>query len=150
MQRVLIAIDYHPTSEKVAEIGNNLAKQMNAEVCLLHVFTETKYYGVEFPTFLGYDSYNVALNLEMQEEIKKVAENYLEKAAAHLGKNIQTHLRVGETAEEILNYAKEWNADLIVMGTHSRSALEKLFMGAEATKVLEKTTIPVFMVPVKK
>ncbi|TQD40249.1 universal stress protein [Haloflavibacter putidus] len=150
MQRVLIAIDYHPSSEKVAEAGYELAKKMNAEVCLLHVFTETKYYGVEFPTFLGYDSYNVALNMEMQSEIKKVAENYVEEAAKHLGKNIQTQLKVGETAEEILKYSKEWKADLVVMGTHSRSTLEKLFMGTEATKVLENTTIPVFMVPVKK
>jgi len=36
------------------------------------------------------------------------------------------------------------------MGTHSHSALEKLLMGTEATKVLEKTEVPVFMVPVKK
>jgi nucleotide-binding universal stress UspA family protein len=37
MKRILIAIDYHPVSEKVAEAGYKLAKQLDAKVCLLHV-----------------------------------------------------------------------------------------------------------------
>ncbi len=150
MKRVLIAVDYHPTSEKVAETGYNLAKKLGAEVCLLHSIAETRYYGMEYPSFLGYEGYTLAVNDHLNTEIENIAKDFLNKAASHLNNDVKTHLAKGETASSILNYAKEWRADLIVMGTHSHSTLEKLLMGTEATKVLEKTQIPVFMVPVKK
>lgn len=43
MKKVLIAIDYHPNSEVVASAGYELAKSMNAEVCLLHVLAEVSH-----------------------------------------------------------------------------------------------------------
>ena len=150
MKRILITIDYHPTSEKVAETGYKLAQQLGAEVCLLHIIAETRYYGMEHPTFLGYEGYNYPINVQMESEIEKVAKDFLKKAAIHLDNNVETQLIKGETASSILKFSKKWKADLIVMGTHSHSVLEKLLMGSEATKVLEKTEIPVFMVPVKK
>ncbi|PVW13201.1 universal stress protein [Marixanthomonas spongiae] len=150
MKRILIAIDYHPTSEQVAETGYNLAKKLKAKVCLLHVMAQTRYYGMEYPSFLGYEGYNFPVNMQMDSEIQKVAEDYLQKAAAHLDNKVETKLKKGETATAVLKYADEWKADLIVMGTHSHSFLEKLLMGTEATTVLEKTEVPVLMVPVKK
>ncbi|HAV54527.1 MAG TPA: universal stress protein, partial [Aequorivita sp.] len=78
----------------------------------------------------------------------KVAKDYLEKTAAHIGgNNVTTHLAEGDTAKSILEYAEEWNADVIVMGTHSHGTLEKIFLGTVASSVLEKTKIPVYMVP---
>ena len=44
MNRVLIAMDYNPTAQKVAEVGFTMAKSMNAEVILLHVITEPQFY----------------------------------------------------------------------------------------------------------
>ena len=40
MKKVLIALDYNPTAQKVAEVGFSLAKSMNAEITLLHVITD--------------------------------------------------------------------------------------------------------------
>ena len=137
MKKVVIAIDYHPSSEKVTQEGYKLA--------------ETHYYSMNYPSFLGYDGYSYAIEATVNTEIEKIANDFLKQATAHLNDDtVKTHIAKGETATSILNYAKEWQADLIVMGTHSHSALEKLLMGTEATKVLEKTEVPVFMVPVKK
>lgn len=150
MKKVLIAIDYHPTSEKVAEAGYELAKTLKAEACLIHVIGNERYYNMEYPTFLGYEGFDYPVDLQVNSEIRKVAEDYVKKAASHLDDSVETHVGVGETADIILDYAKTWKADLIVLGTHSRSLLEKIFMGTEATHILEKTLIPVYMVPVKK
>jgi len=152
MKRILIAIDYNPVSEQVAEAGYKLAKTMGAEVCLIHTLAEISYYGVQYPSFLGYDGYNpVTTDLNMISDLRKIAEDFLVKAAEHLNDpSVKTHLAEGETAPSILNYAEEWNADLIVMGTHSHSVLEKLLMGTVASKVLEHTKIPVYMIPIKK
>jgi len=152
MKKILIAVDYHPTSEKVAETGYKLAQQVGAEVCLVHIIAETRYYGVEYPSFLGHTSYNYnfAMDEHVNTQIENMAKDFLVQAAVHLDNKVTTKLIKGETASSILKYANEWQADLIVMGTHSHSVLEKLLMGTEAMKVLEKTQIPVFMVPVKK
>ena len=152
MKKVLIAIDYNPVSEKVAEEGHKLAKQLGAEVCLMHVVADVAYYSNQYPEFLGYPGYaGVAEDLNMGSEMKKMTEDFLQTAAKHLeDPSVTTHMAEGDTAKAILNYAAEWNADLIIMGTHSHSKLEKLLIGTVASKVLEKTKIPVHLIPVKE
>ena len=152
MKKVLIAIDYNPVSEKVAEKGYELAKQLGAQVCLLHVMDDSGYYQTQFPTFLGYTGVTTfGPDINLAVELRNIAENFLEKAAAHLeDPNVQTHLAEGDTAKNLLAYAEEWDANVIVMGTHSHSALEKLLIGTVAEKIIEKTKIPVYLVPVKK
>ncbi|HSI69069.1 MAG TPA: universal stress protein [Gillisia sp.] len=152
MDKVLIAIDYNPNSQEVAEKGYALAKKMGAEVCLIHVMAQVAHYGMKYPTFMGYEGYDAgSVDINVANEMREVTKTYLETAAKHLNDpGITTHLTEGDAARGILNYADQWNADLIVLGTHSHSVLEKLFMGTVASKILEKTKIPVYVVPVKK
>ena len=148
MKKVLITLDYNPNSEKVVTTGHQLAQLMQAEVCLFHVLSDMRYYGMQYEPFMGYEGYAFPVDFKIQEEFVKVAKDYLDKTAAHLGgNNITTHLAEGDTAKKILEYAEEWGADLIVMGTHSHSTLEKIFLGTVASSVLERTEIPVYMVP---
>lgn len=144
----MITLDYNPNSEKVVNVGHELAKLMQAEVCLFHVLAEVRYYGMQYEPFMGYEGYAFPVDYRIQEDVVKVAQDYLDKTIKHLGgDNITTHLAEGDTAQRILEYSEEWNADVIVMGTHSHSTLEKLFLGTVASSVLEKTKIPVYMVP---
>ena len=150
MKKVLITIDYNPNSEKVVRMGYELAQLMEAEVCLIHVLADVGFYGMQYEPFMGYDGYVFPVDYEIQNEYVKVAQDYLEKTKSHLkGENISTHLAEGDTAKSILDYAEKWNADLIVMGTHSHGRLEKLFLGTVASDVLERTKIPVYMVPIE-
>ncbi|WP_373058372.1 universal stress protein [Zunongwangia sp. H14] len=151
MKKVLIAIDYHPVSEEVVTRGYELAKTLKAQVCLIHVLTDVGYYGMEYPGFMGYNGYDISTEINLATEMRSFAEDYLKNIVAHLGDpSVDYHLAEGDTAAAVLDYAKHWKANLIVMGTHSHSALEKLLVGTVASKVLEKTRIPVYMVPVKK
>jgi nucleotide-binding universal stress UspA family protein len=52
----------------------------------------------------------------------------------------------GDPAAEIVRYAQEMNMDLIVMGTHGRSGLERLLMGSVAEKVMRQATCSVLVV----
>ena len=152
MKKVLIAIDYHPNSEVVASAGYELAKSMNAEVCLLHVLAEVSHYGVNYSEFLGYPGYeNMAVDLNVTAQLQEMAQEYLKSAKKQFNDDkVSTALEIGETHRVVLKYAKEWGADLIVMGTHSHSTLEKVLVGTVASKVLEKTEVPVYMVPIKR
>ncbi len=151
MKKVMISLDYNPKSEKVVHMGYELAKLMGAQVCLFHVLAEVRYYGMQYEPFMGYEGYAFPVDYKIQEEFVNVAKDYLEKTAAHLNsENVTTHLAEGDTAKKILEYSEEWGADVIVMGTHSHSTLEKLFLGTVASSVLERTKIPVYMVPISE
>lgn len=149
MKKVLISLDYNPNSEIVVKKGYEMAQLMGAEVCLLHVLADVRYYGMQYEPFMGYEGYAFPVDYNIQNEFKKVAEDYLQKTKLHLkDENITTHLAEGDTADRILEYSQEWNADLIVMGTHSHGALERIFLGTVASSVLERTKVPVYMVPI--
>lgn len=152
MKKVLIAIDYHPVSEKVTDAGYDLAKNLNAEVCLIHVLADVGFYGAQYPTFMGYDGYTgMGPDLDLAMEMRNIAEDFMDKARQHLGDDsVKIHLAEGDTVKTLLEYSREWGASVLVMGTHSHSVLEKLLLGTVAEKILEKTKIPVYLVPVKK
>jgi len=77
--------------------------------------------------------------------------DFLEKSKKHLGDNaIQTIVTEGNFAESILKSAKKLKANIIVMGSHSRRWLEKIVMGSVTQEVLNKSTLPMFIIPTKK
>lgn len=154
MQKVLIALDYDPTAKKVAEAGYSLSKTMGAEVTLLHVVSDPLHYNTyKHIKVMGFAGYNdtVPLILEGMEELKQESQKFLDKSKLYLGdKSIKTTIGEGDPAESILMTAKKIKADIIVMGSHSWNWIEKIVMGSVTEKVLNFTTIPLFIVPVKK
>lgn len=150
MKKILIAIGYHPVSEKIVKAGCDLAKSLNAEVCLLHVVGDIHYYNLEYPSFLGYAGYNIPPVMQTEPEVRKVGEEFLKEVSSGLGGEVQTAVRSGETSDQILRYAEEWEADIIVLGTHSKGVLEKMFLGSRASAVIDKAKVPIYLVPVKK
>ena len=139
IQKVLIAMDYDETSQKVAEVGFSMAKAMNAETVLLHVISEQ-------PVYYSAYTYMRELRVDIIGDLKKSIQKFLDKSKAYLGDDsIVTILKEGDIAQTILSTAKELNVDIIVMGSHSRKWLENIIMGSEAADVLKKTTIPLFM-----
>ena len=154
MNKVLIALDFDPSAQKVAETGYSLARSMKAEVTLLHVMGGLNYYtSLEFSPIMGYSGFSSATTTNMidVDKIRDASQNYLEESKKHLGdETIQILVADGDIAEEILRTASEINADLIVVGTHSRRGIEKILMGSVAEKVFHKTSIPLFIIPTKK
>ncbi len=153
MKKVLIALDYDPPAQRIAEKGHELAKSMNAEVILLHVVSEAFYYtSPNYSPIMGYDGFNdlSLVPLTNVEELRKAAQNFLNMSKKHLGdESIQTIVREGEFGESILYTAKELNADVIVMGSHGRRGLDKILLGSVAEQVLHKTDIPLYIIPTK-
>jgi nucleotide-binding universal stress UspA family protein len=154
MKKVLIALDYNPTAQKVAEEGFSIAKVMNAEVTLLHVISDPVYYSsVEYSPIMGFNGFMETgqLQLNSVDSLKKAALHFLDKTRHHLGdKTIQTLVEEGDFAESILKTAKAMHADIIVMGSHSRKWLENIVMGSVTEKVLHHTSIPLFIIPTKQ
>jgi len=144
IKTVMIALDYDETSQKVAETGFSLAKEMNSETVLLHVISES-------PVYYSSYMYMRELKVDIFSDLKKSTQEFLDKTKKHLGdESIKTVLKEGFIADTILNTANELNADIIVMGSHSRKWLETIILGSAAKDVLNRTTIPLFIVPTRK
>ena len=153
MKKVLIALDYNPTAQKIAEEGYALAKSMNAQTTLLHVISDAAYYSSNiYSPLMGYDSFTDIKFIETAtvEELREAALHYLDKTKQHLNDGtIQTVIKEGDFGERIIETAAEINADILVMGTHSRRGLEKILVGSVAEKVLRHSKIPLFIIPTK-
>jgi nucleotide-binding universal stress UspA family protein len=154
MKKVLIALDYNPTAQKVAEVGFSMAKSMKAEVILLHVISDPVFYSTAgYSPIMGFEGYidMTPMQLENVNGLKDASLHYLNKSKQHLGDNtIQTIVKEGDFADSILEAANEVGADIIVIGSHSRKWLENIVMGSVTEKVLHHTTIPLFIVPTRK
>ena len=154
MKKILIALDYDPTAEKIAEAGYALAKDMNAQAILLHVLADTQYYmPLEYSPIMGFSG---MLPLDMvgplqPEDLEQAALSFLDASRKHLGDpQIETVVAEGESSASILKIANAKNIDIIVIGSHSRSAFEKIIMGSVTEKLLHDCNIPLFIVPTKK
>lgn len=152
--KILIALDYNTTAQKVADEGYAFAKSMHAEVTLLHVMSDPLYYAsVENSLITGLkDSLGVdPLAFDADHRLKGVSQYFLDTIKLKLGdKSINTVLEEGDFADTILMKAKSLEMDILVVGSHSHRWLEDIVMGSVTTKVLRLTTIPLFIVPTKK
>ena len=84
---ILIALDYDPTAQKVAETGYSFAKAMAAEVVLLHVISDTVYYSsLDYSPIMGFTGYMDMgpWKPDSVEGLKNASLNYLLRISQHL------------------------------------------------------------------
>ena len=154
MKKILVTLDYDPSAQKVAEIGYELGKAMNAEIILLHVIEDAVYYSsLEYSPIMGFGGFGMPDVSQVPDEmaLKTAAVSFLENTKRHLkDESISLITDEGYSAECIVKVAAEMAVDIIVMGSHSRSSLEKILMGSVTEKVLNHSNIPVLIIPTKK
>ena len=144
MKKILIALDIHPSSQKIIEAGYALAKDMNATVVLLHVRIDLVNY------FLTYKKMS-ALKLDSIDNFGVTAHDFLEKSKKSPADDmIQVIVKQGDFAEAILKTAKEMDVDIIVMGSHNTQWLEEIVMGRVTDDDLQQTEIPILIIPTRK
>ena len=151
IKKVLIALDYDPTAQKVAETGYLFAQAMGAEVTLLHVISDPVYYSsTEYSPIMGFTGYMDPLQLDSVDGLKNASLNYLNSTKKHLkDESIQILVKEGDFAATILETAANLQTDVIVIGSHSRKWLEKILMGSVTEEVLHHTSIPLIIIPTK-
>lgn len=153
MNKVLIALDYNPTAQKVADVGYSIASALGAECVLIHILaTPILYTSMNYDPIMGFSGFGSFDNYQLDTELlSKTAMNYLDEVKNHLGDStIKTIVKEGQFAQQIIEAATINHADLIVMGTHSHQWLEKILLGSTAESIIEISKIPIVIVPTKK
>jgi nucleotide-binding universal stress UspA family protein len=152
-KKVLIALDYNPTAKKVAEVGYSIANAMGADCLLVHILsTPIIYTSVNYDPIMGFSGFEALENYQLNSDLlSKSANKYLDKVKKHLGdSNVETIVKDGEFDDQIMETALNYNADLIVMGTHSQQWLEKILVGSTTESIIQISKIPIVIVPTKK
>jgi len=136
--RVVVPVDFSELSETVARYGVELTAP-GGTTLLLHVLE---------PLPLHFESaFGTFVNTEGLMRIRENAHQLLREMATKFpGRIVETELREGKPATEILDAAKRHAARLIVLGTHGRGGLEHLFLGSVAARVVRKSRCPVLTV----
>jgi nucleotide-binding universal stress UspA family protein len=134
--KILFPLDLSETSPVIAKHVLSMAQKFGAE---LHVLNVVPTY--DGPTFA---SYNIVMD-EIKEDAEKAIKEFCGENFPGL-QNIVIHVSVGHTGRQVLKYADNNGIDLIIMGTHGRSGLGKVFFGSVAQRVVQSSTIPVLTV----
>lgn len=140
IKKILIAVDRGATAEAIARYGYQLARQLSAELALIAV-VDTEFLMTDGGVTPG----------EMLEMLKR---DFTEKQKLLVKKvfeaiEIQSFIEEGKPYEKIIAVAEEWNADLIVLGTHGRKGVSHILLGSVAEKVTRHTHIPLLIIPIR-
>ncbi len=146
IRRILHATDFSKASTPARNKAMELAKDYDAELWIVHVIVPTTAYMTE-QEFGGAELYT-----RLEESAKQEAESSMKKLMAAVEKakvKAKSLLLRGSAHDQIVKAAKSKKADLIVIGTHGRTGLSKLFMGSVAGRVVSTATCPVLTVRAK-
>jgi nucleotide-binding universal stress UspA family protein len=143
IRRILHATDYSKASERALQETVDFAKQNDAEMLVVHVIQPV------VPYVAGEDIGAAELYVKLEESTKQEAQRSMDKLMQRLerlGVKAKSLLLRGIPADQIVKAAKNRKADMIVIGTHGRTGLSKLFMGSVASRVISTAPSPVLTV----
>ena len=150
--KILVPLDGSKIGEAalpyIEELVAKLTSDVKAEFILLQVVSFLTHYvaGGELMA-------PVSLTEQERKQIQRQARDYLNKVAKRVRRkkiSAKVMLRVGNSAEEIIQAADEIGVDLIAMSTHGRHGLSRWAFGSVADKVLRGGRNPVLMVRIPK
>jgi nucleotide-binding universal stress UspA family protein len=155
LDRILVAKDLSRESSHVVRYALELASKFDAEVHVLHVMPTVDSAVLNMVAIsMGPDKLaklNAANEKEMAEKTRQQLKDMLDKekqlAPFELKKEPHVEVHHGEAAPVILSVADRIDADLILLGSHSKGKLHYAFLGSVAEKILRKAQRAVFIVP---
>ncbi len=140
-KRILVTLDGSELAEMVIPHVEVVAEAGYSGVILLHVAPEAE--------ALIENGVVVAYADQEAERLTMAAQHYLDRFVERLraqGITARSLIRFGAPAAQILEAAREEDADLIAMTTHGRSGVRRLFYGSVAEEVLRGAVIPILLV----
>lgn len=137
--KILVPIDFSAPSENALEYAIALANKLGASIEVMHCY--------DLPILASPDGAIIA-GPEVVRRIIDSATDALDKLVERhaSGARLTSHLTQGPAPAAIVERAEELGADLVVLGTHGRTGLERLLLGSVAERVVRTSPVPVLTV----
>jgi nucleotide-binding universal stress UspA family protein len=144
MKRILVPTDFSPTAEKAFRFAIDIASRGKGTVILYHTYILVE------STFIGTEKTRKQYNTQNEANILKRLQRLRKKVLGDsTDVSVSTIAGRSPLIDNILGFAEHNHIDLIVMGTQGASGLKKTIIGSVAARVIEKSDLPVLLVPAK-
>lgn len=137
-RRILLAVDDSPIAAHAAEVGVELAKALRAELAFIYVVDP----GQSMVPESGVPAANLIALCE--RDARRLLAGFGERSSPESPP--LEFVVVGKPAAEIVKTAKEWPADIIVIGSHGRSGVGRVVLGSVAEAVMRHAPCSVLVV----
>lgn len=138
-ERIVVPTDGSASSQQAIDHAVELAASQGATIYGVYVVNIASFSGV--PTEGSWEGVSAALEREGEQALEMV-----DDAAALRDVPVELVRLEGRPSQQIVEYADEIDADLIVMGTHGRGGLDRLLLGSVAERVVRSASAPVMTV----
>jgi nucleotide-binding universal stress UspA family protein len=142
-RNIVIATDGSENTQKAISYGIEIAKLSGATVHALYVLDTTSFSSI--PMDAGWEEIYEILKTEGKKAVNQVKER-----GEASGLEVREVLSEGHPSNEIIDFAEDNNADLIVMGTLGKTGLDRFLLGSVAEKVVKNSKVPVLVVRSKE
>jgi nucleotide-binding universal stress UspA family protein len=137
---ILVGIDFSDSSAGAMFHALTLAERLHAVLHLAHVTPPQSNLAV--PTDIGF-------NMPTEFEDATRARERMEQVRAMLGAKtpVELHLRMGDPVRGLIDLINEVRPDMVVIGSHGRSAVMRMLLGSVSTQIIHRSPVPVLVVP---
>ena len=135
IRQIIVPVDFHQHTDELVEFAIGIANKMDAKLTFLHLVGEIGYHSEIRP-----------------ESVKLIDEEFRSHAEKKMGELLEKNRGIcpgctgmvvmGDAAEGVVNYAKDKNVDLIIIGTHGTRGIKKILLGSVAERVLKSAHCP--------
>ncbi len=144
IKKILCPVDFFPASDRAVMYAADLAKDYGATIHLLHVVTPL------LPLAQGYPPIAPVTIMKSVEEASAVSMKKLMRKLEKRGLKASGEVKTGDVHGLIERTIAAVNPSIIVMGSHARSGVERLFMGSVAEWLMRHSPVPVLIISQKQ
>jgi nucleotide-binding universal stress UspA family protein len=143
-QRILVPVDGSTTSGKGLDEAIKLARLTGAELRLIHVVDQ-------LTLATGFDLYGAPAG-DLIQAMREAGRDILTRVGAQAkaqGIKVESKLFdnvASRVCDTVIEEAKTWGADLIVLGTHGRRGISRWLLGSDAEQIVRMATVPVLLI----
>ncbi len=140
-KRILFPVDLSDVSANIAPWVLMVAKKFDAEIHLLFVARSLDHFVGVYVTPTYIQSFENEVIKGAEKKIDEFTKAYFEGYPSCKSKVV-----LGDAAEDILKYIESEKIDLVIIGTHGRKGLERVFFGSVADRVIKMSQVPVLSI----
>jgi len=141
IKRILFPVDLSEPSEKIVSYVIRAVQAYKAELHVLYVMRDLDHLSSFYVPYPNITEFQRMVQEGAMRKMKDFCEQHLSDVAPLI-----VNTRTGDAPREILEYVKEKSIDMIIMGTHGRKGVDKLFFGSVADKIVKQSEVPVMTV----
>jgi nucleotide-binding universal stress UspA family protein len=141
IKKILFPIDFASNFETLVPWVSTLADKFDATVYVLFVAQDLSHFATFYVPHGNIENFQGQALESARKRMAAAVEEFFKKFS-----KLETRVEQGSPAEKILAFVQKEKIDMIIMGSHGRSGLDRIIFGSVANKVVKSATCPVLTI----